>query len=86
MNGIGFLGLGALLVLLLGGCQVLSDWRDKILTQGGKTVDNVVKTAEDVGNQIEKTKQSVEKKVEDIQNAAKEVNEAVEAVKKVTEE
>lgn len=73
------------LLILLSGCEFLSNLRSKILNQANTTAESVTKKVGEIGDQLEKTKDSVDKKVQDVKNAVKEVGEAVDAVKKVTD-
>lgn len=76
--------VASLAILLLAGCEFLSNLRARIQDQAKNTATSVVNKASEVGDQIQKTKQAVEQKVQDVKNAVNKVGEAVDAVKKVT--
>lgn len=81
-----FLALLGLLSTLLGGCEVLDTLRERILSQGKKTVESVGKTATDLKESVEQKVKDVQRAAAEVQEAAKQVEEAIDAVKKVTGE
>ena len=70
-------------VLMLFGCQQVSDQALQVKGEAEKKINDIATQYENARNQVLETKAQVDEKVEDVKNAATAVQGAVDAVGKI---